>query len=492
MRSRPLFLLFCLFVSIGAAPDKNQKEKELQQQLSSLKVKLQDARETLQNQIAERWGEKQRFIEKREIDKEELERLAEQQEKAFGTVASIKEEIYSLERRLEEAGKELEDKKQEWNYVRSVLEDILQKESDEVSSVFPTDMEQERKRVESLRSSLLKDGNIIAATGALTACLTESAGTGSRLSISRQTLFPEGGEPVLMTVARFGNVFGYGMAEDGSLYSIAQTGREGIDRYKTIRIENPELKASLTNAFGSWIETGVPGGIVPVDVLQNENSKMLATGKAETAWVRLKAFLIAGGPVMVPLCLLPLWALILVIIKLVQFAGKRSRNAGIYRKVEEYLNNSDREGALKFLEKKGKGAAVKIARTCLKNSSGSRKGAEEAVKEVLMKEMPGLASHLNTLAVIAAVAPLLGLLGTVTGMISLFEVITRFGTGDPKLLAGGISEALITTEVGLIVAIPILLIHNYLRNRKNRISSDLQLHAMSLINRLYPEGETER
>ena len=251
MRSRPLFLLFCLFVSIGAAPDKNQKEKELQQQLSSLKVKLQDARETLQNQIAERWGEKQRFIEKREIDKEELERLAEQQEKAFGTVASIKEEIYSLERRLEEAGKELEDKKQAWNYVRSVLEDILQKESDEVSSVFPTDMEQERKRVESLRSSLLKDGNIIAATGALTAYLTESAGTGSRLSISRQTLFPEGGEPVLMTVARFGNVFGYGMAEDGLLYSITQTGREGIDRYKTIRIENPELKAYLTNAFGS-------------------------------------------------------------------------------------------------------------------------------------------------------------------------------------------------------------------------------------------------
>jgi uncharacterized protein (DUF342 family) len=103
MRSRPLFLLFCLVVSIGAAPDKNQKEKELQQQLFSLKAKLQDARETLQNEIAERWGERQRFIEKREVDKEELERLAEQQEKAFGAVASIKEEIYSLERRLEEA-----------------------------------------------------------------------------------------------------------------------------------------------------------------------------------------------------------------------------------------------------------------------------------------------------------------------------------------------------------------------------------------------------
>ena len=78
--------------------------------------------------------------------------------------------------------------------------------------------------------------------------------------------------------------------------------------------------------------------------------------------------------------------------------------------------------------------ASKVALVCLLQDG--RKGAEDAVKEALMKGVPAFGSHLNTLAVIAGVAPLLGLLGTVTGMINLFEVITRFGTGDPKLLCG--------------------------------------------------------
>ena len=110
-------------------------------------------------------------------------------------------------------------------------------------------------------------------------------------------------------------------------------------------------------------------------------------------------------------------------------------------------------------------------------------------REFLLSVVPFTNQGLDSISALITVAPLLGLLGTVTGMISLFEVITRFGTGDPKLLAGGISEALITTEVGLIIAIPILLIHNYLRNRKNGIGADLQLHAVGLINRLYPEEE---
>ncbi|MDO5575500.1 MAG: MotA/TolQ/ExbB proton channel family protein, partial [Fibrobacter sp.] len=85
-----------------------------------------------------------------------------------------------------------------------------------------------------------------------------------------------------------------------------------------------------------------------------------------------------------------------------------------------------------------------------------------------------------------------GLLGTVTGMINLFEVITKFGTGDPKILAGGISEALITTEAGLIIAVPVLLFHNYLRNRKKKIVVELQLHALRLLNRIYCETGNDK
>ncbi|MGR9116607.1 MAG: MotA/TolQ/ExbB proton channel family protein [Gammaproteobacteria bacterium] len=85
--------------------------------------------------------------------------------------------------------------------------------------------------------------------------------------------------------------------------------------------------------------------------------------------------------------------------------------------------------------------------------------------QAILKERPFIKRFLPTLAVFAAISPLLGLLGTVSGMIETFQAITLFGTGDPKLMSGGISVALITTELGLVVAIPLVLMHNWLSGR---------------------------
>ena len=84
---------------------------------------------------------------------------------------------------------------------------------------------------------------------------------------------------------------------------------------------------------------------------------------------------------------------------------------------------------------------------------------ELKLSEAALKEMPNLTKGLLFIKVIAAVAPLMGLLGTVTGMIKTFQVITLYGAGDPKLMAGGISQALMTTVLGLCVAIPMVLLH---------------------------------
>ncbi len=85
----------------------------------------------------------------------------------------------------------------------------------------------------------------------------------------------------------------------------------------------------------------------------------------------------------------------------------------------------------------------------------------------------------------AAVAPLLGLLGTVMGMIELFDVITMHGTSDPKLLAGGISIALVTTETGLIVAIPLQLIHTFLVNRSESLRGRMEKAGLAVLNALW-------
>ena len=83
---------------------------------------------------------------------------------------------------------------------------------------------------------------------------------------------------------------------------------------------------------------------------------------------------------------------------------------------------------------------------------------------------------------VVALCPLLGLLGTVTGMIDTFRVITLFGTSDPKLMSGGISEALVTTELGLAVAIPIMLCHTWLSRRSDHLIGDMEEKAVQLTN----------
>ena len=103
--------------------------------------------------------------------------------------------------------------------------------------------------------------------------------------------------------------------------------------------------------------------------------------------------------------------------------------------------------------------------------------------EAILREVPKVERGLITLAILAAIAPMLGLLGTVSGMIETFQSITLFGTGDPKLMSGGISQALVTTELGLAVAIPLLLIHSLLSGKSNRLVQIFDEESAALIAR---------
>ena len=103
------------------------------------------------------------------------------------------------------------------------------------------------------------------------------------------------------------------------------------------------------------------------------------------------------------------------------------------------------------------------------------------LEEVIFKELTDMKKGLATIKVLAAIAPLMGLLGTVTGMIGTFQAITLFGTGDPKLMAGGISQALITTVLGLCAAIPLLLASNALNSRNQQLSKLIGEQASGMI-----------
>jgi biopolymer transport protein ExbB len=117
------------------------------------------------------------------------------------------------------------------------------------------------------------------------------------------------------------------------------------------------------------------------------------------------------------------------------------------------------------------------------NRGSDTETIELKLSEAALKEMPGLTKGLLLIKVISVVAPLMGLLGTVTGMIKTFQVITLYGAGDPKMMAGGISQALMTTVLGLVVAIPMVLLHTIVSGQSRKVINILQSQSAGLVAR---------
>ncbi|MEE8195882.1 MAG: MotA/TolQ/ExbB proton channel family protein [Acidiferrobacterales bacterium] len=115
------------------------------------------------------------------------------------------------------------------------------------------------------------------------------------------------------------------------------------------------------------------------------------------------------------------------------------------------------------------------------NRNADTETVELKLSEAALKEMPALTKGLLFIKVISVVAPLMGLLGTVTGMIKTFQVITLYGAGDPKMMAGGISQALMTTVLGLVVAIPMVLIHTLVSGQSRKIVNIIHSQSAGII-----------
>jgi biopolymer transport protein ExbB len=158
---------------------------------------------------------------------------------------------------------------------------------------------------------------------------------------------------------------------------------------------------------------------------------------------------------------------------------------GILLVIERAVNlgkiNRSMQAQLKNAEIDEKNPLGKLMAIFEKFKDQDTETIELKMEEALLGIVPKIEKGISTIKIMAAVAPLMGLLGTVTGMIGTFQSITLFGTGDPKLMAGGISQALVTTVLGLICAIPLLLMHNMMSGRSKRLIQVLQEQAAGLM-----------
>jgi biopolymer transport protein ExbB len=136
---------------------------------------------------------------------------------------------------------------------------------------------------------------------------------------------------------------------------------------------------------------------------------------------------------------------------------------------------------IKNIEQPGNNPLGHVLKIAHDNPDSDVEALELKLGEAILKELPKFNSMLSFLKIISVVAPLLGLLGTVTGMIVTFQAITLYGAGDPKLMAGGISTALVTTVLGLVVAIPTVFLHTLVQSRAKRLTQILQEEAAGML-----------
>ncbi len=246
------------------------------------------------------------------------------------------------------------------------------------------------------------------------------------------------------------------------------TEQDGINAHILELGESLDQLTALTN--GLLIE-------VPVDVTEG---KVTAISTSQDS---LLTQIAKGGIWIFPILLFALISLMTSLFKIVQIYRIKTPTVATVRNILDKIKSSDLEEAKALADE----IPTPIGPMLLKGIEHSKESpelVEEVLYENILEARPRLGSLLPIIAITAATAPLLGLLGTVTGMINTFNLITLFGTGDARVLSSGISEALVTTEFGLIVAIPALIVHAMLSRKVKAILSDMEKYALIFSNGL--------
>jgi len=242
------------------------------------------------------------------------------------------------------------------------------------------------------------------------------------------------------------------------------------------------LSEPVGRSWRRMIEGYVSGDspVAPVDMSLGAALRQVA--HRQNLWEQI----LEGGPIVWPILAIALVAVAIVVFKTVFLRRVHANADRLMGEVNTLAEKGDWAGCDALVERDAgrDSPVVRVIRAGLGARGERRENLESVLQEAILGELPRLQRGLALLAVLGAVAPLLGLLGTVTGMIETFRVITLFGTSDPKLMSGGISEALVTTELGLAVAIPIMLLHTYLSRSVDHIIGEMEEKAVHLTNLL--------
>jgi len=198
----------------------------------------------------------------------------------------------------------------------------------------------------------------------------------------------------------------------------------------------------------------------------------------------------AGGWLMVPIIVCSVLAIAIIIERFWTLSAARITPKYVLAQVWTWIKNNQLDSG-KLRELRLSSPLGQILATGLVNSKYGRAAMIESIEQSAAQVVHDMERYLNTLGTIAAITPLLGLLGTVVGMIRVFSEIMLQGTGNANALAGGISEALISTAAGLSVAIPTYMFHRYFTRKVDSLILSLEQESIKLVDALHTDRAVE-
>lgn len=504
MKIRPLPLqrlllgIALFFISAEAkkeTPQPDPRIEGLKREIAALEQLKGEKLDLLERKEAARWQNRY----KQNLESERWDEQNRQLEARYSRLSSdlsrLQEEVIKERERTEEAEQKWEEIEKGRRSFELLLSQEISKRAEGLSEDFPIGIAQ---RIEKLsRATAELEGDAKRIDRAIQLWYEDYSARVEltlRQSLSREvSYFSTSKSEFPVWRLQFGTLYTAELTREGApqVQALLKTGALRGRTYAWRDDLDAAWSQSLRHSLNQAIE-GEDLLPLPFDLMQNRGSGAgLRSGEGDSRWEQFKAWAEKGGVVMYPLALVVIFAFFLILERGVTLLRRRSRYRRLYKRVPDLLREGRRDEALAICGKGREGLSRTLVEMIRlhRNGSGELELVEQAIQRALVVEMPTLEKRMGLLATLGAVAPLLGLLGTVSGMITLFKVITEVGSNDARLLAGGISEALITTEAGLIIAIPILLIHGWLSERVEEITAILRTTILEVLNILWPGGE---
>jgi len=403
-----------------------------------------------QREFAYLQAEKQALTERRRaLEGEESSRSRQ----AEGALGSLQAKLLSLQSRREQLEESLDAAQRDADGATEAA-DLVESTLFQAQSTLEAELPEGDDLA--TKASALKEAYGIA---------TDRLAQAGQVRIEDGTWFRANGTKVDGQMVRVGGIAAYGVGvSSGTLLPV------GEGKFQ-LRDDDPVAAQAAQDLAAGRVPASLP------IFLFEDAAKRIDEAPAKTMWT----WLAAGGVVGYVIMALGLAAGLLSVLRFLGLTAA-GRGQDAVQAAIAHLDGGRWSQADKLVHA-APGAGPRMMAALLPLGPGDTKRLEDRASEALLLETPALDRFGTAIMVIAAVAPLLGLLGTVTGMIGTFEIITEFGTGDPRMLSGGISEALVTTQMGLIVAIPSLLLGNLLNRQADAVLGKLELAALAVINR---------